>query len=103
MALVALILVVRASVFTVSEGQLAIKSIGGEIVESNFEPGLHFRIPLVKEVSRFDKRIITQLYRQERFLTREQEQLQGGFLRQVAHQQSAPLLRGDRRHGGGGQ
>jgi membrane protease subunit HflC len=79
LALVVLILVVRASVFTVSEGQLAIKSIGGEIVDSTFEPGLHFRIPLVEEVSHFDKRIITQLYRQERFLTREQEQLKVDF------------------------
>jgi len=79
LALVILILVVRASVFTVSEGQLAIKSTGGEIVESNFEPGLHFKIPLVNEVSRFDKRIITQLYPVERFLTREQEQLNVDF------------------------
>src|ERR1700689_68567 len=79
LALVVLILVVRASVFTVSEGQLAIKSIGGEIVDSTFEPGLHFRIPLVEEVSRFDKRLITQLYRQELFLTLEQEQLKVDF------------------------
>jgi membrane protease subunit HflC len=79
LALVVVILVVRASVFTVSEGQLAIKSIGGEIVDSTFKPGLHFRIPLVEEVSHFDKRIITQLYRQERFLTREQEQLKVDF------------------------
>ena len=79
LGLVAAILLVRASVFTVSEGQLAIKSIGGEIVDSNFQPGLHFRIPLVEEVSRFDKRIITQLYRQEPFLTREQEQLKVDF------------------------
>ena len=53
-AIVACILVVRASVFTVSEGQLAIKSIGGEIVESELEPGLHFRIPVVTEIIRFD-------------------------------------------------
>ena len=79
LGLVAVILVVRASMFTVSEGQLAIKSIGGQIVDANFQPGLHFRIPLVEEVSRFDKRIITQLYRQEPFLTREQEQLKVDF------------------------
>jgi modulator of FtsH protease HflC len=79
LGLVAVILVVRASVFTVSEGQLAIKSTGGEIVESNFEPGLHFRIPLVNEVSRFDKRILTQMYPSESFLTREQEQLNVDF------------------------
>ena len=79
LGLVVAILLVRASVFTVSEGQLAIKSIGGEIVDAKFQPGLHFRIPLVEEVSRFDKRIITQLYRQEPFLTREQEQLKVDF------------------------
>jgi membrane protease subunit HflC len=77
--LVAAVLVGRASVFTVGEGQLAIKLTGGEIVESDYEPGLHFRIPLVNEVRRFDKRIITQLYPSERFLTREQEQLNVDF------------------------
>jgi membrane protease subunit HflC len=79
LGLVAVILMVRASVFSVNEGQLAIKSVGGEIVDANIQPGLHFRIPLVQEVSRFDKRIITQLYRQELFLTREQEQLKVDF------------------------
>jgi membrane protease subunit HflC len=77
--LVALILVVRASVFTVSEGQLAIKFTGGEIVQSNFQPGLHFRIPLVNEVMRFDARILTQMYQSEHFLTSEQEQLNVDF------------------------
>lgn len=78
-AVVAAILLIRSSVFTVAEGRLAIKSIGGDIVDSDFTPGLHFRIPLVQEVSLFDKRIITQLYPSERFLTREQEQLNVDF------------------------
>jgi membrane protease subunit HflC len=77
--LLALVLVGRQSVFTVSEGQLAIKSTGGEIVAADYQPGLHFRIPVINEVGRFDKRIITQLYPQERFLTREQEQLNVDF------------------------
>ncbi|HME38943.1 MAG TPA: protease modulator HflC [Steroidobacteraceae bacterium] len=79
LGLVAVILLGRASLFTVNEGQLAIKSIGGEIVDSDFQPGLHFKIPLVHDVRQFDKRIITQLYRQEPFLTREQEQLKVDF------------------------
>ena len=79
LGLVAFILIVRASVFTVSEGQLAIKSTGGQIVESNFEPGLHFRIPLVNEVTKFDARILTQMYQAEHFLTSEQEQLTVDF------------------------
>jgi len=79
LALVVSILVIRASLFTVTEGRLAIKSVGGEIVDANLAPGLHFRIPLVEEVNFFDKRIITQLYPAERFLTREQEQLNVDF------------------------
>jgi membrane protease subunit HflC len=79
LGLVAVILVVRASLFTLTEGQLAIKSVGGEIVQSDFEPGLHLRVPLVQEVRRFDKRIITKLYGQEQFLTLEQEQLKVDF------------------------
>jgi membrane protease subunit HflC len=78
-AAVIAILVIRASVFTVSEAQLAIKSVGGNIVESDYQPGLHFAIPLVQQISRFDRRIMTQLYRQERFLTLEQEQLSVDF------------------------
>jgi modulator of FtsH protease HflC len=78
-AAVITILVIRASVFTVSEAQLAIKSVGGNIVESDYQPGLHFAIPLVQQISRFDRRIMTQLYRQERFLTLEQEQLSVDF------------------------
>ena len=78
-AAVIMVLVVRASVFTVSEAQLAIKSVGGNIIESDYQPGLHFAIPLVQQISRFDRRIMTQLYRQERFLTLEQEQLNVDF------------------------
>ena len=43
LALVVFILIARASVFTVSEGQLAIKSIGGEIVDCEFLAGAAFQ------------------------------------------------------------
>jgi modulator of FtsH protease HflC len=79
LSLVVVILLVRASVYTVSEGKLAIKSVGGEIVDYNIAPGLHFRIPAIQEVALFDKRIITKLYPAERFLTSEQEQLNVDF------------------------
>jgi membrane protease subunit HflC len=73
--LVAVILIGRASVFTVGEGDLAIKSTGGDIIDADYAPGLHFKIPLVNEVTKFDRRIVTHQYTQERFLTSEQEQL----------------------------
>jgi len=75
LVLVAVIFVVRARLFTVSEGQLAIKSTGGQIVEADFKPGLHVKIPMVNEVTKFDGRVLTDLYQAEHFLTREQEQL----------------------------
>jgi membrane protease subunit HflC len=75
LCIVAIILLARASLFTVSEGELAIKSTGGEIIESDFKPGLHIKIPLVNEVTRFDGRVLTDMYQAEHFLTREQEQL----------------------------
>ena len=67
-----LALLARASVFTVSEGQGAIESVGGEIVHTHFAPGLHFKVPLVDQVSKFDERVLTQFYPDERFLTHEQ-------------------------------
>jgi len=75
LGLVVVILVGRASVFTVGEGDLAIKSTGGDIIDADYAPGLHFKIPLVNEVTKFDRRIVTHQYTQERFLTSEQEQL----------------------------
>jgi membrane protease subunit HflC len=75
LGLVIVILVGRASVFTVGEGELAIKSTGGDIIDADYAPGLHFKIPLVNEVTKFDRRIVTHQYTQERFLTSEQEQL----------------------------
>ena len=74
-----LALLVRASVFTVSEGQGAIESVGGEIIGTHFAPGLHFKLPLVDQVSKFDERVLTQFYPDERFLTHEQEQLNVDF------------------------
>jgi membrane protease subunit HflC len=75
LGLVAVILIGRASVFTVGEADLAIKSTGGDIIDADYAPGLHFKIPLVNEVTKFDRRIVTHQYSQERFLTSEQEQL----------------------------
>jgi membrane protease subunit HflC len=74
-AAIVAILIIKSSVFIVSEGQTAVKLTGGNIVESDYKPGLHFMVPIVNAVRVFDKRIITQVYHQERFLTREQEQL----------------------------
>lgn len=60
-----------SAVFALRETELAIKFRFGEIVRSDYKPGLHFLIPLVNNVRKFEKRIITQNYPAETFLTSE--------------------------------
>ena len=45
------------SVFTVDEREKAIKLQLGEVKRANYEPGLHFKAPLIQEVLKFDARI----------------------------------------------
>lgn len=59
------------SAFTVRQTELAIKFRFGEIVRADYEPGLHFMMPLVNNVRKFDRRILTRNYPSEQFLTSE--------------------------------
>ena len=68
-------LVIWASVFTVDERQKAILFKFGEILDTDFEPGLHFKMPLINNVRKFDKRILTIDQQPERFLTAEKKDL----------------------------
>ncbi len=69
------ILLISMSVFTVDETQLAVRFRLGEIVEDDYEPGLHFKMPLINNVRKFDKRIQTLDAEPERFLTVEKKNL----------------------------
>jgi len=71
--LVVLLILAAMSVFTVSETQKAIKFRLGEIVETNYLPGLYFKIPLINNVKKFDSRILTLESKAERFLTSEKK------------------------------
>jgi membrane protease subunit HflC len=76
----AAILVVMSSLFTVDERQVAIKFRLGEIVDSDFEPGLHIKAPWpIMNVRKFDKRILTLDTRPERFLTGEKKNVSVDF------------------------
>lgn len=61
------------SVFTVDERELAVKLRFGDIVVSEFEPGLHFKMPVADRVLKFENRILTLDHRPERFLTSEKK------------------------------
>lgn len=60
-------------VFTVTETERAIKFRLGEVIESEFEPGLHFKMPFINNVKKFDSRILTLDSKPERFLTSEKK------------------------------
>ncbi len=67
------------SAFTVNERDLAIKLQVGKVVESDYAPGLHFKIPIYQTVRRFPKRILTISDRPERIFTAERLALQVDF------------------------
>ncbi|MGD8784091.1 MAG: protease modulator HflC [Thioalkalispiraceae bacterium] len=64
-----------ASVFVVNERELAIKFRLGEIVKSDYEPGIYGQIPFVNNVIKFEKRILTLDVRPTEYLTNEKKRL----------------------------
>ena len=70
-----LLAVAITSLFYVDERELAIKFRFGEIIESDFEPGLHVKIPIVNNVQYFSRQILTINNPQELFLTKEKKNL----------------------------
>ena len=68
-------IVLSNAVFVISETQRGVLLKFGEVVNSDLEPGLHFKIPFVDSVRKFDGRILTVDSTPERFFTQEQKQL----------------------------
>jgi membrane protease subunit HflC len=69
-----------SSLFIVDERQLAIKFQLGEIVQSDYAPGLHVKAPWpINNVRKFDKRVLTLDTRPERFLTGEKKNVSVDF------------------------
>lgn len=66
-------LVGMMSVFTVNEGEKAIKFQLGEIVKDDYQAGLHVKLPLINNIKHFDARIQTMDSKPERFLTAEKK------------------------------
>lgn len=69
------VVVMMMSLFFVDERELAIKFRFGEIVKSDFTPGLHVKIPIVNNVQFFPKQILTINNPKELFLTKEKKNL----------------------------
>ena len=73
-ALIALLVVLSASMFTVDQRQNALVFQLGEVVSVKTKPGLYFKLPLVQNVRYFDTRILTMDSADpERFITSEKK------------------------------
>jgi membrane protease subunit HflC len=65
-----LLLFVAFSLFSVNETEYAIRTRFGEIIDTRYKPGLHLKWPWDK-VTKFDRRILSQSYQSETFLTND--------------------------------
>lgn len=61
------------SLFTVNERELAIKFRLGEFERADYDPGIHFKIPVINKVRKFDARVMTLDMEPARFLTLEKK------------------------------
>ena len=73
--LVLVLFVLPNSIFVISETERGVLLKFGEVVKSDLSPGLHFKVPFVDNVRRFDGRILTVDSTPERFFTQEKKAL----------------------------
>lgn len=74
--LLVFIFVASNSLFIVSEREKAILLYFGEIQQTDIQPGLHFKMPFVNTVRKFEGRIMNLDIRKERFITAEDQFLE---------------------------
>ncbi|MEW6352967.1 MAG: protease modulator HflC [Pseudomonadota bacterium] len=72
-ALIALAIIASFSLFSVGQSERAILFRLGEVVRSDFKPGLHVKVPFITNVRKFDARIQTLEAEPERYLTKEKK------------------------------
>ena len=61
------------AIFVVSEFERAVLLEFGKVVRADIKPGLHFKLPIINEVRKFDARILTSDAPAERYLTLEKK------------------------------
>jgi modulator of FtsH protease HflC len=67
------------STFIVNESQTALVLNLGKVVRTDLKPGLHFKLPIVEDVRRFDRRILSLDDAPERYLTAEKKDVEVDF------------------------
>jgi membrane protease subunit HflC len=69
------VLVLSMATFVVSEQEQALRVQFKTVIGKNYEPGLHFKVPLIDDVMKFDRRVLTRKFDGEQFLTSESQVL----------------------------
>lgn len=67
------------SIFVVDERELVLKFRLGEIVKSDYEAGIYFKVPFINNIKKFDKRILTLDARPAIYLTKEKKNVNVDF------------------------
>src|SRR5882672_11278517 len=73
--LFAILLLISSSAFMVREQELALRVQIQKIIGKDYKPGLHFKVPFIDDVVRFDRRVLTRKFDGEQFLTSESQGL----------------------------
>lgn len=73
MIVLAVVLAVTNLFYVVSETQRAVLLQFGRLKEVDIKPGLHFKVPLIEKVYKFDGRVLTLNTETERYLTVEKK------------------------------
>lgn len=73
--ILAVVIMITTSAFVVKEQELALRVQINTIIGKDFKPGLHFKVPFVDDVVKFDKRVLTRKFDGEQFLTSESQGL----------------------------
>jgi len=77
LTIIALVLLLLASksLFVIKETERGVLLQFGEVINPNLEPGLHYKIPFVNSVRKFDGRVLTVDSTPERYFTQEKKAL----------------------------
>ena len=71
--------VLYSAIFVVDQRELAVKFKLGQIVRSDYGPGLHWKVPFINNVRKFDARILTLDARPANYLTKEKKNVNVDF------------------------
>ncbi len=78
-AVIAGLLLLVNSVFVVDQREKALLFKFGEVQRSDFTPGVHFKLPMIESVKKFDGRLLTLDNKTETFLTVEKKNVEVDF------------------------